>query len=274
MTADESKIENTAETPDRPMFCPYCGKSLQDADEIGCGRYRFPPGFKLSVVMPVFNEAATIDTVLQRVLDVPIDKEVIVVDDGSTDGTTKKLTAWTDHPHVVVLRHERNRGKGAALRTAFAEAKGDVIVIQDADLEYDPLEYPRLVAPIAEGTADVVYGSRFIAAGPHRVLYFWHYVANRIITTVSNMFTDLNLTDVETCHKAFRREVIADILPTLKENRFGIEIELTAKIARRGCRIYEMGISYHGRTYQQGKKIGAGDAIQAMWCIVRYALRD
>lgn len=257
-----------------PTFCPYCGRSLRDAESLGCGRYRFPPGWKLSVVIPVFNEQATIDEVLRRVSSVPIEKEIIVVDDGSDDGTAERLAAWKDKPGVAVIRHPRNRGKGAALRTGFEQATGNVVLIQDADLEYDPTEYPRLIDPIAQDLADVVYGSRFSSAGPHRVLYFWHYVANWIVTTLSNMFTDVNLTDVETCHKVFRREVIQAITPTLKEDGFGIEIELTAKVARRGCRIYEMGVSYHGRTYQQGKKIGVSDAFHAVWCILRYWMQD
>lgn len=234
------------------------------------GIYDLPDGLTLSVVVPAYNEVSTIDVILERVLQVPIKKEIIVVDDGSTDGTGERLARWESQAGVKVLRHPKNLGKGAALRTGFAQATGQVIVIQDADLEYDPAEHLRLIQPIVDGVADVVYGSRFVSEGPHRVLYFWHYQANRIITTLSNMFTDLNLTDVETCYKAFRREVLQEILPTLKENRFGIEIELTAKVARRGYRIYETGISYYGRTYQQGKKISFRDAIQAVWCILRY----
>jgi glycosyltransferase involved in cell wall biosynthesis len=173
-------------------------------------------------------------------------------------------------PDLRVFYHERNQGKGAALKTGFLQASGQIVVVQDADLEYDPIQYPRLIWPIVEGRADVVYGSRFIATGPHRVLYFWHAVANRFLTTLSNMFTDLNLTDMETCYKVFRREVVRDIAPTLKEKRFGIEPELTAKVARRKCRIYEVGITYFGRTYSEGKKIGLGDALHALWCILRY----
>ena len=172
------------------------------------------------------------------------------------------------------MLHERNRGKGAALRTGFAQATGDIVIIQDADLEYDPRQYRRLIQPIVEGVADVVYGSRFLPVGPHRVLYFWHYVANRALTMLSNMFTDLNLTDMETCYKVFRREVIEAIAPTLKEDRFGIDPELTAKIARRKYRIYEVGISYFGRTYQEGKKIGLADACRVFWSILRYWWRD
>lgn len=265
--------------------CPLCGGPApgETAEERQAwltalrrrlGIVRLPPDILVSVVVPVYNEEATIDEILRRITDSPINKEVLVVNDGSSDGTAEKLQRWKDHPNVRVLEHPRNRGKGAALRTAFGEVRGDVVIIQDADLEYDPSEYSALLQPIVDGEADVVYGSRFVSEGPHRVLYFWHYVANRFITTLSNMFTDLNLTDVETCHKAFRREVIEAIRGTLKENRFGIEIELTAKVAKRGYRIFETGVRYYGRTYQQGKKIGFRDALQALWCIVRYRFRD
>jgi len=234
------------------------------------GLLGFPPGFLLSVVIPVFNEQTTVKEIVRRVEEVPIPKEIILVDDGSTDGTRELLENLSENAGVRVIFHERNRGKGAALRTGFAAARGDIIIIQDADLEYDPGHFPELIYPILAGVADVVYGSRFLPVGPHRVLYFWHAVANWIVTTLSNMFTDLNLTDVETCYKAFRREVISAILPTLKENRFGIEIELTAKVARRKYRIYEIGVSYFGRTYGEGKKIGLRDAFRAIWCILRY----
>lgn len=265
--------------------CPFCGgpatgdtpserAAWLSALRRRLGIVRLPPDLLLSVVVPVYNEEATIDEILRRIIDAPVNKEVLVVNDGSSDGTATKLQAWKDHPRIRILEHPRNRGKGAALRTAFAEVRGDVVIIQDADLEYDPSEYSALLQPIVDGEADVVYGSRFVSEGPHRVLYFWHYVANRCITTLSNMFTDLNLTDVETCHKAFRREVIETIRDTLKENRFGIEIELTAKVAKRGYRIFETGVRYYGRTYQQGKKIGFRDALRALWCIVRYRFRD
>jgi glycosyltransferase involved in cell wall biosynthesis len=238
------------------------------------GFFSLPKDFLLSVVIPVYNERPTIDQLLRRVQAVPIPKEVLVVDDGSTDGTREYLAGLPPQENFRVFFHPMNLGKGAALRTAFNQAKGQVVLIQDADLEYDPAEYPRLIQPIVEGVADVVYGSRFASDGPHRVLYFWHYVANKCITTLSNMLTDLNLTDVETCYKAFRREVIHQIAPTLKERGFGIELELTAKVARRRCRIYEVGISYFGRTYQEGKKIGLRDALHALWCILRYAVAD
>jgi glycosyltransferase involved in cell wall biosynthesis len=238
------------------------------------GIYPIPPELRLSVVIPVYNERDTIAEIVRRVRSVPIAKEIILVDDGSTDGTRERLGAMEGEPDLRIVYHPRNRGKGAALRTAFAHASGDIVIVQDADLEYDPAQYVQLIQPIVEGAADVVYGSRFQAEGPHRVLYFWHYVANRLLTGLSNVFTDLNLTDMETCYKVFRREVIQAVAPTLKENRFGIEPELTAKVARRKYRIYETGISYFGRTYREGKKIGLRDALVALWCIVRYGIAD
>jgi glycosyltransferase involved in cell wall biosynthesis len=224
----------------------------------------------LTVVMPVYNEEKTVERILSRVLDTPQLLEVIVVDDASTDGTTTALKRISD-PRVRVVRHSRNRGKGAALRTAFAEIRGDVVVIQDADLEYDPGEYPRLLGPIKAGLADVVYGSRFTGE-THRVLFYWHYVGNRFLTTLSNMFTNLNLTDMETCYKAFRSDVVKGM--RLRSERFGIEPEITAKVARAGWRVYETSISYHGRKYEEGKKITWRDGVKAVVAILRYGLFD
>lgn len=223
----------------------------------------------LSVVIPCYNEVDTIEAILEAVSASDVDsKEIIVVDDFSTDGTRDKLQELMAGGGIEVAFHERNQGKGAALRTGFAKAKGDIVIVQDADLEYDPREYPKLLEPILEGRADVVFGSRFAGGESHRVLYFWHYLANKALTLASNMFTNLNLTDMETCYKAFRREIIQKI--EIKENRFGFEPEVTAKLARTGCRIYEVGISYSGRTYSEGKKIGWKDGVRALWCIVRY----
>ncbi len=225
---------------------------------------------QLSVVIPVYNEIETIQIILDRVLAAPYDKELLVVDDCSTDGTRAWLQTYS-HPQVRIFFHDVNRGKGAAIRTAIGHASKDVVIIQDADLEYDPAEYDRLVDPIERGLADVVYGSRFLG-GPHRVLFFWHSVGNRVLTTLSNMTTNLNLTDMETCYKAFRREVIQAI--PLRSDRFGFEPEITAKVARRNLRIFETPISYYGRTYAEGKKITWRDGVNAIWCIVRFAARD
>jgi len=225
---------------------------------------------KLSVVIPVYNEVQTIEEIVARVRAADVDKEIIVVDDLSTDGTRDKLRQMASSGDLRVLYHDRNRGKGAALRTGFAAAAGDVVIVQDADLEYEPRDYPKLLAPIVAGKADVVYGSRFAGGESHRVLYFWHYVGNRFLTLLSNCFTNLNLTDMETCYKAFRREVLRSI--RIRENRFGFEPEITAKVARMGCRVYEVGISYSGRTYEEGKKIGWKDGLRAVWCILKYNL--
>jgi glycosyltransferase involved in cell wall biosynthesis len=227
----------------------------------------------LSVVVPVYNERATLMQLLDAVEHVPVEKEVLIVDDGSTDGTRELLRDYAAgrDPAVRLFLQERNHGKGAALRRGFSEARGAIVLVQDADLEYDPREYVQLLQPILEGKADVVYGSRF-QGGPHRVLYYWHAVGNGLLTALSNMTTDLNLTDMETCYKVFRREVIQGL--PLKQNRFGFEPEVTAKVARRGWRVYEVPISYAGRSYAEGKKIGWKDGFQALWCILRYAFWD
>jgi glycosyltransferase involved in cell wall biosynthesis len=226
---------------------------------------------KLSIVIPCYNERSTIAGILEAVHASPWpDKEIIVVDDCSRDGTRDLLQGELRAKVDRLVLHEVNQGKGAALRSGIAAATGDFLVIQDADLEYDPQEYPRLLAPMAEGRADVVYGSRFMGGQPHRVLYFWHRMGNGLLTLLSNMFTNLNLTDMETCYKAFRRELIQSI--EIEEDRFGFEPEITAKIAKRGCRIYEVGISYYGRTYDEGKKIGYKDGFRAIYCILKYDL--
>jgi glycosyltransferase involved in cell wall biosynthesis len=222
----------------------------------------------LSVVVPCYNEAATIKELLSRVLDSPFTAEIIIVDDGSTDGTTSIVGSVSD-PRIKLIQQPRNVGKGAALRRGFQEATADFVVVQDADLEYDPADFGVLLEPLLAGNADVVFGSRFVSSRPHRVLLFWHSVGNRMLTTASNAFTNLNLTDMETGYKAFRREVIQDL--DLCEDRFGFEPEVTAKVARGGWRIYEVGISYSGRTYAEGKKIGWRDGVHAARCIVRYS---
>jgi len=229
-----------------------------------------PNGFRLSVVIPVFNEVATIEETVQRVRDSGVPCEIILVDDGSTDGTRDLLDGWRDQEDLTILMHEANRGKGAALRTGFTKAQGDIVIIQDADLEYDPSDYRHLIQPILDDRADVVYGYRF--RGPDReVPRFWHHTANRSITFLSNLFTNLKLTDVETCYKVFRRDVLMRIAPSLKEDGFGIELEITARLARLGdVRIHERPITYTARTYADGKKIGWRDALRALWCVVRY----
>ena len=248
------------------------------------GIYRIPDGFVLSVVIPIYNERNTLRDILRRVQAVAVPKQIILVDDCSKDGTREILRELAaEQPALTVIYHEQNQGKGAALRTGFRHATGQIVIVQDADLEYDPAQYPQLIQPIIEGKADVVYGSRFIG-DTHRVLYFWHSLANQFLTLLSNVFTNLNLTDMEVCYKVFRREVIQGI--TLKSNRFGFEPEVTAKVARftmpaldgrpaRRCRVYEMPVSYSGRDYKEGKKISIWkDGPQALYCIIRYALAD
>jgi glycosyltransferase involved in cell wall biosynthesis len=225
----------------------------------------------LSVVIPCFNERDTIERIVEAVLAAPVpDLEVIVVDDCSSDGTREILREKIEPRVARVIFQERNRGKGAALRRGFEAASGDLVIVQDADLEYDPQDYPRLMEPILAGKADVVFGSRFSGGASVRVLYYWHYVGNRLLTTLSNMLTNVNLSDMEVCYKVFRRDVLQRI--TIEEDRFGFEPEITAKVAKLGCRIYEVGISYSGRTYGEGKKIGWRDGVRAIWCILKYNL--
>jgi glycosyltransferase involved in cell wall biosynthesis len=225
----------------------------------------------LSVVIPVYNERETVEQVVDRVRATPFDVEILLVDDGSTDGTTEIVERLAEqHDAVTLLRTPQNMGKGAALREGFREAGGDIVLVQDADLEYDPADYERLLAPILDGRADVVFGSRFIGGDAHRVLYFWHAVGNRFLTLLSNALTNLNLTDMECCYKVFTRDVVHRL--EIRENRFGVEPELAARVARLRCRTFEVGVSYAGRTYQEGKKITWRDGFAAIWCILRYNL--
>ena len=227
----------------------------------------------LSVIIPCYNEAEFLETIIERVRKVGLANEIVIIDDGSVDGSRdilKRLEEEDGNDDLRIIYHERNQGKGAALVTGFAAATSDILLIQDADLEYDPAQYPKLVGPILSGDADVVYGSRFMGGEAHRVLYFWHRMGNGFLTLFSNMLTNLNLTDMETCYKVFRREIIQSI--NIEENRFGFEPEITAKIAKKQCRIYEIGISYYGRTYDDGKKIGWRDGVRSLYCIIKYNL--
>ena len=244
------------------------------------GFYAIPEETRLSVVIPVYNEETTLRNLVDRVREVPIRKELILVNDCSRDSSREIMeqleaeAADDDFNRIRIFHHEVNQGKGAALRTGFSHVDGDIVIIQDADLEYDPSEYPRLVKPIVENKADVVYGSRFLGDQAHRVLYYWHYLGNKFLTVLSNCFTNLNLTDMETCYKVFRRSVIDELTPKLVQDRFGFEPEITARVARRRHRIYEISVSYSGRTYAEGKHIGWKDGFKALWCIIRFGLAD
>ena len=265
----------------RPFSQAWYDRLEQTLGPTACkqlGFYAIPDDFILSVVIPVYNEERTLRELVDRVREVPLRKELLLVDDGSRDRSREILAELekesTETDTIRVFHQNPNQGKGAALRRGMAEARGDVVIIQDADLEYNPAEYPRLLGPLVRGEADVVFGSRFLGDQPHRVPYFWHYIANKGLTLLSNCFTNFNLIDMETCYKVLRREVVEAVIPTLKQDRFGFEPEVTAKIARRRFRVFEMSISYAGRTYDEGKKIGWKDGFQALWCIVRYGLAD
>lgn len=281
-------MENLTDSLDvhsSPFSVPWFHAIRRSLGDVACqqlGIYAIPPEVVLSVVIPVYNEEKTLLFLINKVRAVPVRKEIVLIDDCSRDGTREILEELQreaeSHPdplnRIVVAFHEVNRGKGAACKTGFSKTTGDFVVIQDADLEYDPNEYPRLLRPLVQGRADVVFGSRFLGDQEHRVLYYWHYLGNRVLTTLSNCFTNLNLTDMETCYKVFSRQALDSIWPSLKQNRFGIEPELTAKIARRGLKTYELSVSYDGRTYEEGKKIGWKDGVQAIWCILRYWWKD
>jgi glycosyltransferase involved in cell wall biosynthesis len=281
--ADMSPVANGLPSDDNKPYSREWYSSLRQLlGEHACrmlGFYEIPSAFVLSVVIPVYNEEATLREIVRRVVAVPVRKEILLVDDCSRDHSREVMQALPaefgdGQNRFMLISHAENRGKGAAVRTGFAKATGDVVVVQDADLEYDPGEFPRLLQPIVSGQADAVFGSRFLGDHAHRVLYYWHYLGNQFLSTLSNCFSNLNLTDMETCYKLFRRELLAEVLPTLKQDRFGFEPEITVKIARRKWRVYEMSISYSGRTYAEGKKIGWRDGLKALWCIVRYGVAD
>ena len=267
----------------RPWSAEWYEQQTRTIGDSACrqlGFYVIPADMRLSVVIPVYNEEKTLRVLVDKVRQVPIRKELILIDDCSKDRTRDVLKALEaeggqdDFNKIRIFFHDVNQGKGAALKTGFSHVEGDIVIIQDADLEYDPAEYPRLLQPIVENKADVVFGSRFLGDQAHRVLYFWHYLGNRFLTTLSNCFTNLNLSDMETCYKVFRRSVIDEITPKLVQKRFGFEPEITARVARRRLRVFETSVSYAGRTYAEGKKIGWRDGFKALYCIVRFGLAD
>ena len=275
--------ENDSPNQLRPWSPAWLKQQQQTIGDSACrqlGFYAIPEDKLLSVVIPVYNEEKTLRDLVERVRSVPIRKELLLVNDCSRDRSSQIMeelqaeTADDELNSIRTFHHEVNQGKGAALRTGFQNVSGDIVIIQDADLEYDPSEYPRLLKPIIEDKADVVYGSRFLGDQAHRVLYYWHYLGNKFLTVLSNCFTNLNLTDMETCYKVFRRSVIDELTPKLVQNRFGFEPEITARVARRKHRIYEISVSYSGRTYAEGKHIGWRDGFKALWCIVRFGLAD
>ncbi len=279
MTAPEQPLLQNL----RPWSAQWYDQQTRTIGESACrqlGFYVIPAEMRLSVVIPVYNEEKTLRVLVDKVRQVPIRKELILIDDCSKDRTRDVLKALEaeggqdDFNRIRIFFHDVNQGKGAALKTGFSHVEGDIVIIQDADLEYDPAEYPRLLQPIVENKADVVFGSRFLGDQAHRVLYFWHYLGNRFLTTLSNCFTNLNLSDMETCYKVFRRSVIDEITPKLVQKRFGFEPEITARVARRRFRVFETSVSYAGRTYAEGKKIGWRDGFKALYCIVRFGIAD